>query len=717
MSRSPGTAGAACEACEQHAESIYRIEGMDCHEEVALLERRLMPLPGVEGLTADVVNQRLWVRYDAARVRSEAIVAAISGTGMRAWLQHEQPVAPLNGAGRIRMALLTASGAALAAGFALDLGGAPQAAVRLALAASVVSGGALTLGRALSAVRARSLDMNVLMLIAVIGAMVLRQWSEAATVIFLFALAQMLETRSMERARRAIRGLMNLAPVEALVRRHGSEQRVRVEEVAAGETIVVRPGERIPLDGRVVAGTSHVDQSPITGEAMPAEKTGGDDVFAGTINGTGALEVLVTRTGHDTTLGRIIGLVEIAQAQRAPTQAFVERFARRYTPAVIALAVVVSVGPPLALGEPFTPWFYRALVLLVIACPCALVISTPVSIVSALAGAARRGVLVKGGLHLERAAAVTCIALDKTGTLTTGRPVVLDVRALGDRGPGEVLRIAAALESRSEHPVGRAIVGHARRIGAAVPAAAEFQALPGLGAQAIIEGRQAVIGNHRLFASRGLLTGEADGELARRGRLGQTAVLVASAGSTIGIIGLADEMRPGARDAVDRLRREGLSHVVMLTGDNLNTARAVAAQAGVDDLRAELLPEDKLRAIDALRRAHGPIAMVGDGVNDAPALAAADIGIAMGAAGSDAALETADVALMSDDLSRLPYLRRLGRATVRNVRANIAFSLALKAGFLALALAGVATLWMAVVADMGASLLVIANGLRLLRIR
>ena len=504
---------------------------------------------------------------------------------------------------------------------------------------------------------------------------------------------------------------------EALVRRHGTERRVRVEEVTVGETIVVRPGERIPLDGRVVAGTSHVDQSPITGEAMPAEKTGGDDVFAGTINGTGALEVLVTRTGHDTTLGRIIGLVEIAQAQRAPTQAFVERFARRYTPAVIALAVVVSVGPPLALGEPFTPWFYRALVLLVIACPCALVISTPVSIVSALAGAARRGVLVKGGLHLERAAAVTCIALDKTGTLTTGRPVVLDVRALGDRGPGEVLRIAAALESRSEHPVGRAIVGHARRIGAAVPAAAEFQALPGLGAQAIIEGRQAVIGNHRLFASRGLLTGEADGELARRGRLGQTAVLVASAGSTIGIIGLADEMRPGARDAVDRLRREGLSHVVMLTGDNLNTARAVAAQAGVDDLRAELLPEDKLRAIDALRRAHGPIAMVGDGVNDAPALAAADIGIAMGAAGSDAALETADVALMSDDLSRLPYLRRLGRATVRNVRANIAFSLALKAGFLALALAGVATLWMAVVADMGASLLVIANGLRLLRIR
>jgi Cd2+/Zn2+-exporting ATPase len=546
--------------------------------------------------------------------------------------------------------------------------------------------------------------------------MALGQWTEAATVIFLFAFAQVLETRSMERARHAIRGLMDLAPSEALVRRQGTEQWVKVEDLKAGETIVVRPGERIPLDGHVVAGTSHVNQASITGEALPVEKDAGDEVYAGTINGTGALEVSVTRVGHDTTLGRIISLVEVAQAQRAPAQAFVERFARAYTPAVIALAAVIAVGPPIALGHPFTPWIYRALVMLVIACPCALVISTPVSIVSALAGAARRGVLVKGGLHLERAAAVSCIALDKTGTLTSGRPAVVEVVALDGARPEQILRIAAALEARSEHPIAGAIARHALHTGVAVPAATEFQALPGLGAQAVVDGQPVLIGSHRLLAARGLATPALDAELDRRGRLGQTAVFVALGGSAVGVIGLSDETRAGARDAIDELRRTGLTRVVMLTGDNVQTANAVAAECGVDDVLAELLPEDKMHAIEALRRTHGPVAMVGDGVNDAPALAAADLGIAMGAAGSDAALETADVALMADDLSNLAYLRRLGRATVRNVRANVAFALALKGLVLALGLLGLATLWMAVVADMGASLLVIANGLRLLRV-
>jgi Cd2+/Zn2+-exporting ATPase len=716
MSAASAGARAACEVCERHAESIYRIEGMDCHEEVALLERRLKPLPGFEGLTADVVNQRLWVRYDAARVTSEQVVTAIAQTGMRAWLQHERPVAPLNGTGRARLVMVTVSGVALAFGFLLGFGGAPPAVAWAAFALSVLVGSGLTLGRALSAARILSLDINVLMVIAVIGAMALGQWAEAATVIFLFALAQLLETRSMERARQAIRGLMDLAPGEAIVRRGGTEERVRVDDLAVGELIVVRPGEKIPLDGRIVAGTSSVNQAPITGESLPVDKRAGDDVFAGTINGTGALEVSVTRVGHDTTLGRIISLVEVAQAQRAPAQAFVERFARSYTPAVIALAAVVAVGPPIVLGDPFRPWIYRALVLLVISCPCALVISTPVSIVSALAGAARKGVLIKGGLHLERAAAVACVALDKTGTLTTGRPVVLDVISLDGARPIDILRAAAALEARSEHPIAGAIVRHARRAGVALPAAAGFQALPGLGAEATVEGQPVLVGNHRLFAERGLGSPRVDAELERRGRLGQTAVLVAAGGSTIGLIGLADELRPGARGAVRALRKAGVARVVMLTGDNLNTARAIAAESGVDDYRAEALPEDKLRAIDTLRRAHGTVAMVGDGVNDAPALAAADLGIAMGAAGSDAALETADVALMADDLSKLAYLRRLGQATVRNVRANIAFSLALKAAVLALGVAGLATLWMAVVADMGASLLVIANGLRLLRV-
>jgi Cd2+/Zn2+-exporting ATPase len=351
----------------------------------------------------------------------------------------------------------------------------------------------------------------------------------------------------------------------------------------------------------------------------------------------------------------------------------------------------------------------------VVACPCALVISTPVSIVSALAGAARRGVLVKGGLHLERAAAVSCVALDKTGTLTSGRPAVAGIVPLNGADAPDILRVAAALEARSEHPIAEAVVRHARRLGVAVPAASGFQALPGLGAEAVIDGQVVLVGNHRLFAQRGLISPRIDALLADRGRLGQTAVLVAANATPIGLIGLADETRKDAREAVEALRREGVTRVVMLTGDNLNTAQTIAGETGVNEFRAELLPEDKVRAIEVLREAYGPVAMVGDGVNDAPALAAADLGIAMGAAGSDAALETADVALMADDLSKLAYLRRLGRATVRNVQANIGFSLSLKAAVLALGVAGVATLWMAVAADMGASLLVIANGLRLLR--
>jgi Cd2+/Zn2+-exporting ATPase len=617
---------------------------------------------------------------------------------------------------RARTALVIASGFALAAGYALEAAGAPAAAFRLLLATAIACGGALTVRRALAAVRTRSLDMNVLMLIAVIGAMALGQWSEAATVVFLFALAQALESRSMERARRAIRNVMSLAPSEALVRRNGAEQWVRVEDLAPGETIVVRPGDRIPLDGRVAAGCSHVNQAPITGEALPVEKGEGDEVFAGTINGTGALDVLVTRVGSDTTLNRIVRLVDAARIRRAPSQALVERFARIYTPVVIALAGLVAVGPPLVSGQPFTQWAYRALVLLVIACPCALVISTPVSIASALAGAAHRGVLIKGGLHLERAATVSCMALDKTGTLTKGRPSVVDVASLDGGRADEILRIAAALESRSEHPIANAIAREALRAGLAVRPAADFRALPGLGAQGTVDGQSALVGNRRFFAERGLATPQIDAELERRGRLGQTAVLVASRGSALGVIGLADEPRPDARAAIESVRREGVTSVVMLTGDNLRAARAVADLLGVDDVRADLLPEDKMRAVVSLRRAHGPVAMVGDGVNDAPALAAADLGIALGAAGSDAALETADVALMADDLSKLPYLRRLGRVTVRNVRANLAFALGFKAVFLVLGVAGLATLWMAVVADMGASLLVIANGLRLLRV-
>jgi Cd2+/Zn2+-exporting ATPase len=708
---------AKCPVCELHAESTFKVEGMDCHEEVAILEGRLKRLAGLEHFSADVIGQRLRVKYDAARLTTGAIAEAVAQTGMRAWLEHEEPVRPAGASARARQLLVVFSGGFLLAGMLLGLAGAPSPLAVMAYAASVALGGLYTIRRALSAARAFTLDINVLMLVAVMGAILLGEWSEAAAVVFLFSVAQLLEARSMDRARGAIRALMDLTPVEALVRRNGVDERVAADDVAVGETVIVRPGEKIPLDGRVKAGESHVNQAPVTGESLPAEKGPGDEVFAGTINGRGALEIDVTRPRRDTTLARIIHLVERAQAQRAPMQAFVERFARVYTPAVLATAVALAVGVPLLFGASFETWFYRALVLLVISCPCALVISTPVSIVSALAAAARKGVLVKGGMHIERTGAVRCVAFDKTGTLTKGSFEVMEIVPLNGVTPDAILRVAAALESRSEHPIGSAILRRAARDGIVVMPPDGFRALPGRGAEGRLasSGELGLIGSHRLFEERALCSADIEARLDALAARGLTAVLVASAGRPIGIIGVADQAREAGRDAIALLRRQGVEQVVLLTGDNPTTARAMADELGIDEYEADLLPEDKVTAVEALKRRYGKVAMVGDGVNDAPALAAADVGIAMGAAGTDAALETADIALMADELLKIPYAFRLSRATIRNIKANIFFSLALKAAFLALAVAGMATLWMAVFADMGASLVVIANGLRLLR--
>jgi Zn2+/Cd2+-exporting ATPase len=706
--------GAACTVCERHTVSRFRIEGMDCQDEVQLLERRLGRLPGFEGLAADILNQRLNVTHDAARLPAGGVTEAVNATGMRAWLEHEGP-APAGGAAANRVRLVVFAGTAFAAGLLLEALGAGRVPILIAYALAIATGGVHTLRRAWSAARLFSLDMNVLMLVAVCGAVAIGQWSEAAAVIFLFALAQHLETRSMDRARHAIRTLLEVAPAEALVRREGREVHVPAEELVVGDTIIVKPGERIPIDGRITGGASDIDQAPITGEALPVDKQANDEVFAGTINGHGALVIEVTRVRHDTTMARIISLVETAQARRAPAQVFVDRFARYYTPSVIAMAVAVAVVPPLAFGRPFSEWFYRTLVLLVISCPCALVISTPVSIVSALAGAARRGLLIKGGVHLERAAAVRVVAFDKTGTLTCGRPEVVETVGFNGVEPADVRLVATAIEARSEHPIARAIVRSVGGDSAPLAACEGFRALPGLGAEATVGGESVLIGNHRLFEERGLCSPAIDRQLKALGRAGRTAVLVARAGRTLGVIGIADRTRDAAREALDQLRRAGVEHVVMLTGDNEQTAAAVASHLGIGQWQSELLPADKVTAIEDLKRRYGAVAMVGDGVNDAPALAAADIGIAMGAAGTDAALETADVALMADDLLAVAGFFRLGRATVRNIRTNVTVAIGLKAAFLALAAGGVATLWMAVAADMGASLLVIGNGLRLLR--
>jgi len=703
-----------CPVCELHAESVFKIEGMDCHEEVTILEHRLKRLTGLEALDADVVGQRLSVKHDAAKLTTAQIAEAVAETGMRAWLEHDEPrhVA----ASGARDLLVAVSGAALGLGLLVQFLGASPLAPRLLFLTAIVAGGIHTARRAWTSIRARVLDIYVLMLVAVIGAVALGEWSEAASVVFLFALAQLLESRAMARARGAIRALMDLTPIEALVRRSdGIEERVPVDDVRVGDLIIVRPGEKIPLDGRVLSGDSHVNQAPVTGESLPIEKTAGDDVFAGTINGRGALDITVTRVRRDSTIARIIHLVERAQAQRAPIQSFVDRFARYYTPAVLALAVIFAVVPPLVFGASWSAWIYRSLVLLVISCPCALVISTPVSIVSALAAAARKGVLIKGGARLEALARVRCVAFDKTGTLTTGQLAVTDVISTNGMLPSRILTLAASLETRSEHPLGRAIVARAARDGLPVLTASRFQSLPGRGALGVVDRDEVIVGSHRLFEERALCSAIVEEALDTLASQGRSTVLVGANGESVGVIGVSDSTRESARDTIDMLRDHGIDRVVLLTGDHDASARTLAAAIGVDEFRADLLPEDKSAAVAELRSRYGALAMVGDGVNDAPALASADVGIAMGAAGTDAALETADIALMADELPKIPYALRLSRATTRNIRANIAFSLVLKGAFLVMAVAGTATLWMAVIADMGASLLVIGNALRLLR--
>jgi Cd2+/Zn2+-exporting ATPase len=508
---------------------------------------------------------------------------------------------------------------------------------------------------------------------------------------------------------------MELAPPTARVKlEDGSERDVPAAEVRVGAHIIVRPGDRVPLDGRVAAGESEVNQAPITGESVPVFKTEGDEVFAGTINGEGALDVVTTKAANDTTLAQIIRMVGSAQSRRAPSEQWVEKFARVYTPVVMVLAIAIFLAPPLLLGGAWDVWFYRALVLLVIACPCALVISTPVTIVAALAGAAKQGVLVKGGTHLETPARLKAIAMDKTGTLTEGRPQVVEVVPLGGRSDRELLGMAAALEARSGHPIARAILAKAAEFGIAVPPAKDVQAVGGRGVTGWVGGVEAWLGSRRYLLEQGVASTAALQRADALSRANSTFVAVGDREEVWGFIAVADAVRPEAKGIVTALHSAGIQQVVMLTGDNWATAEAIAKQTGIDEVRAELLPENKVAAVEELVRRYGSVAMVGDGVNDAPAMGRANLGIAMGAMGSDAAIETADVALMSDDLSKLPWLVRHSRATLAVIRQNVAFSIAVKLLFTALTVIGLASLWGAIAADVGASLLVVLNGLRLL---
>ena len=699
-----------CATCELHAEAVFRVEGMDCNEEVVILERRLKPLDGMEALAADLIGQRLHVKYDAAKLTTSAMVDVVGQTGMRMWLEHDEPV--LSDTIRVRWRLMAVAGAALAVGATAAVLRQPGLANVLWIAGAI-AGGVFPARRAVTAIRSRTVDINVLMVIAVAGAVALGDRLEAASVVFLFAVAQWLEVRTLERARQAIRALIDLAPRQAVVRRGLREAVVPIEDVVLGDEIIVRPGDKVPVDGVVVAGHSDVNEAPVTGESLPIDKAAGDEVYAGSINGRGALDMRVTRVGRDTRLARIIHLVEDAQTRRAPVQTFVDRFARIYTPIVIAMALAVASVPVLAGGESRV-WLYRALVLLVIACPCALVISTPVSFVAALSAAARNGVLIKGGAYLERLAQVRTVAFDKTGTLTSGELRVTDVIPFDGAGVTDLLRYAGSVEQRSEHPVARAIVEHAVRQDVNLAAVSDFSSQPGMGANGTVNGVRVVIGNDAMLRLHAIGLPDS-ASLSTSGAAAQ--VFVAVNDQAIGAIRVADRPRAAARDALDLLRAHGVRRIIMLTGDHAESARAVADALGVDEHHAVLLPEEKYARIKALRTDRDAVMMVGDGVNDAPALAAADVGVAMGAAGSDVALETADVALMSDELLKLPYALRLARATIRNVKTNVVVSLLLKAVFLVMAVAGSATLWMAVLADTGASVIVVANALRLLRTR
>jgi len=616
---------------------------------------------------------------------------------------------------RRRQALRTgASGAMAAIGFVLDTLMPMPALAHAAEAAAVAIGLWLVLPKAFQAARRLRPDMNLLMTVAAVGAIALGDWLEAASVSFLFSLSLALEEWSASRARRAVAALMDLAPPTARVKIPGGETEMPPEMVAVGAVFVVRPGERIPLDGRVLSGESGVNQAPITGESVPIHKSPGDQVFAGAVNGDGALEVENLKPAQDTTLAQVARMVNEAQTRRSATERWVDRFASVYTPIVMAAALAIMAGPPLLLGADWSEWIYRSLVLLVIACPCALVISTPVTVVATMAAAARNGVLVKGGEHLETPARLKVVAFDKTGTITEGLPCVESIVPLNGHSEADLLIRAAALEARGNHPIARAIVAYAASKGIAPASADGVRTVPGKGVTGTFDGRSYWLGSHRYLIERGGETPEALALAVQLESSGTSVVIIGGDNHVCGLIALSDAVRSDASDALAALRRAGVERLVMLTGDNRETGERIAAAIGFDEVRAELLPEDKVAAIDDLTARYGRVAMVGDGVNDAPAMARSALGIAMGAAGTDAAIETADIALMSDELGKLAWLVSKSRRMRAVLRQNIIFALGVKLTFTALALAGIATLWGAIAADMGASLLVVFNGLRML---
>ncbi len=706
------------------AETILRVSGMDCADEVEALNRVLRPIAGIREIKVNLVAAKVTVVHES-RVGTEQLIKAIASAGLKASELNEVNQGEASAsAQRHRLLSVIASGVFTSLGLVLRWTQSFEPwGQKVAFGIAIVAGGWFILPKAIRAVRRLALDMNVLMTVAVIGAAAIGEWSEGAAVTFLFALSELLEAFSLNRARRAVQSLLELSPQTALLKQGNDFKEVPVEEVKPDDIVSVKSGMKVSLDGIIISGESAINQAPITGESMPVEKKTGDQVFAGTINGEGSLEIRVTKIYSETTLAKIIHLVEEAQEQKAPSQQFVDKFARYYTPAVFIIAIGVLLVPPLFFSAEWAVWIYRSLVLLVIACPCALVISTPVSIVSGLTAMARRGVLIKGGMFLEEVGKLKALAVDKTGTITEGKPRVQRVVPFNSKSEEEIVRIAASIDAHSEHPMAKAVVNYAKEKGINFSRGENYQAKTGRGAEARINGHLYFVGNHR-FAHESAVCSEAlEKKLEEIEAQAMSVVIVGHkphencSGEVLGILAVGDSIRPNAAAAIKALHAAGIKKVVMLSGDNQRTVDAIAKQVGIDEAKGDLLPDQKIECVRELMSQHKHVGMVGDGVNDAPAMATASIGIAMGGVGTDTAIETADIALMQDDLSQVAETIKLGRRTVRIIQANITFALVVKAAFLALALFGYTSLWLAILADTGATLIVIANALRLLRSR
>ena len=697
--------------------TTFRLQGLDCADCAAKLEKRVATAPGVNQAQVNFAASKMVVKHQGTAAEILAVIGKMGYSGEIDQPARRKETASFWKTNQYVIPTVT-SFIMLAAGLIAGRTDAPVFIPTVFFIIGIILGGFLPAKNGISVlINAHELDMNILMTIAVVGAAAIGEFVEATAVVFLFSLGNALQGYTLDKTRNSIRALMDLTPDEALVRRNGEEITITVEEINIGDIIIIRPGEKIAMDGQVIKGLSSVNQATITGESIPVEKTTGDAVYAGTINERGALEVKVSHLAKDNTISRIIEMVEEAQGQKAPSQQFVDRFAKYYTPLVILGAALVAIVPPLLFGQPFHKWFYEAMAMLLVACPCALVISTPVSIVAAIGSAAKNGVLIKGGVYLEEAGALSVIAFDKTGTLTEGKPQVTDVIPVNGFSAAEILRIAAAIESRSEHPLGEAILQYTQIKNIIIPPVADFASIPGKGARGSIDDKVYHIGNTRLFNESVLSKDKIRQTIAAFQSEGKTVMILGDEHDILGLIAVADVLRDNSRQALVNLKKAGIKKTVMLTGDNHSTAQAIAAKAGVDEFRSDLLPEDKVLAMKELLSKYNKVAMVGDGVNDAPAMALSTVGIAMGTAGTDAALETADIALMADDLSKLAYVIKLSRQTLRIIKQNITCALVIKGLILLLVIPGWLTLWLAVVADMGSTLLVTLNSMRLLRVK